>query len=468
MLKEKILINSSATILLFTLFSLIPFSLNSQSLAEVKKDNSEVIRYSDFNEAMSDYKKGKIGVEKFPEGPGNFEWTMYKDRIVKDFCIQLNKDVEKNINGRYGGYQGIVFNYDMTIRKQGDHLVSETSFTGPAHSVKKTINGVDYEIIRDLKNYYDAIPDSLYRDSLYLGKIRIGTMIGNELYIPTCERNQDKIADFIQGVYKHKYKAGDKVELGDLTFKAKIDFGSSDTVWWFNMSQSGYPDYGDIREKYNPDSLKKASYWHNILTKADFKKNVLSVAEYIDGNVILKMPVKIKLYYMKQRKNKGEFDVDSTKIKFALDMGYNKEIKRHLFLFEKQTDPSFKSEGNWYSAVGRDIDVLYKLYIHNNMVLHETALENAEFKKKKAERQEAEKQELAKKYGRANVDAAYNFSPRVGMPEELLNVVLALWSVDRKSQTSNSYSLYCHSKLDTSSRLFISVTNGKVSSFYAY
>jgi hypothetical protein len=102
------------------------------------------------------------------------------------------------------------------------------------------------------------------------------------------------------------------------------------------------------------------------------------------------------------------------------------------------------------------------------MVQYERVLFSAEYKEKEKERLEAEKQELAAKYGKANVDAAYNFSPRVGMPEELLSLVLALWSINEKSETSSSYTLYCQSKLDSQSRLSITVVNGKVTSFYTY
>jgi hypothetical protein len=386
---------------------------------------------------------------------------MYKDKIVEDYKNKLTNQIGAYINGRYNGNQGIVFKYDMTIFKDGDYLIPVTSFTGPAHSVKKTINGVEYDVIRDLP-VYDDIPDSLYRDSLYLGKV---IMKNYDSKIPKS------IGEFVEGIYKHKYKAGDTVDLGNLTFTASIDFGLSDTVWAYDMSRSGYPDYANIRKEHNPDSLKIESYWHTILTKADFKKNFL-YAKQEGGTVILKRPIKINLFYSKRKEvvdgQVKVVDIDETKILWLIDNEYQKDIERFLFLFEKQTAPSFTSEKNWYSAVGRDIEVLYKLFIHNNMVQYERVLFSAEYKEKEKERLEAEKQELAAKYGKANVDAAYNFSPRVGMPEELLSLVLALWSINEKSETSSSYTLYCQSKLDSQSRLSITVVNGKVTSFYTY
>lgn len=72
------------------------------------------------------------------------------------------------------------------------------------------------------------------------------------------------------------------------------------------------------------------------------------------------------------------------------------------------------------------------------------------------------KNTLYLKYGKKFVDAALEGNIIVGMPDDLLDIPLKLWTIDRRSQVAGGYILYCHSMLNTSKRLTIKVSNKKV------
>jgi hypothetical protein len=72
------------------------------------------------------------------------------------------------------------------------------------------------------------------------------------------------------------------------------------------------------------------------------------------------------------------------------------------------------------------------------------------------------KKTLYLKYGQKFVDAALEGNIIVGMPDDLLDIPLKLWTIDRRSQVAGGYILYCHSMLNTSKRLTIKVSNKKV------
>lgn len=86
--------------------------------------------------------------------------------------------------------------------------------------------------------------------------------------------------------------------------------------------------------------------------------------------------------------------------------------------------------------------------------------------KDKLVEQEKEKEamkQLYSKYGEKYVKAAENFEIIVGMPEELLPYPLKLWTITRRSRTSNGFTISCTSKIDTSKTMVVAINNGKVS-----
>lgn len=93
--------------------------------------------------------------------------------------------------------------------------------------------------------------------------------------------------------------------------------------------------------------------------------------------------------------------------------------------------------------------------IANKAAEEERILKDQEFKK--------DKDILIKKFGAKFVNEALNGNIIIGMPEDLLPIPLKLWEIYSRSQTNGGYTLYCKSYLDSSVRLRLSVTNGKVS-----
>lgn len=376
-------------------------------------------RYTDFSKALNDYKLGKIGVERFPLSgdyyTSKYEFEMYSKDVKSDYIGLFQQKLESMIN--YGN-GGIVFKYDFSVTEQGDFLVPQTTFTGPILPTEtKTMDGVQYKVKMKL-NPNDVLPDSLY-----IGKISVLTLDNN---------SHSALIDFMGGVYKHKHKAGDRVPLGSLKLLARIDFSSSDTIWAYDMSKSGYPDYSSIRESHHADSLKLKSYWSRVITKEDFKRKYLYPKQE-GGDVILE-----KKHVLEMRAD----ETDSTILRWDIVWSKDDEFDWYWFLFKDQSKPAFKSGNNWYSAVGRDIAVLYDIFIHNNKAQCEKERLIAENQKKEAERLELEKanekQELAKKYGQKYVDALYDLKIIVGMPEDLVNVLVnKLYTVGSTSSSSN-------------------------------
>ena len=75
---------------------------------------------------------------------------------------------------------------------------------------------------------------------------------------------------------------------------------------------------------------------------------------------------------------------------------------------------------------------------------------------------------LEAKYGKKYVDAAMGGNILVGMPEDLLEFPLRLWSVDRKTMSNGTQTYYFTSKLDSSTKLSVSVKSGKVTNVYTW
>lgn len=73
-------------------------------------------------------------------------------------------------------------------------------------------------------------------------------------------------------------------------------------------------------------------------------------------------------------------------------------------------------------------------------------------------------EKLYAKYGKKYVDEAVKGNIIVGMPLDLLSIPLKFWSFTNKTSYNNYYTLYFESKLDTSSKMSVSIKNNKVES----
>ena len=86
--------------------------------------------------------------------------------------------------------------------------------------------------------------------------------------------------------------------------------------------------------------------------------------------------------------------------------------------------------------------------------------------KNETERKQKEKyqKDLLKKFGKKYVEEAQNGNIVDGMPEGLLQIPLRVWTIKSNTEWSNGYRIYCTYKFDTSRRLIVYVSKGKVSS----
>jgi hypothetical protein len=73
------------------------------------------------------------------------------------------------------------------------------------------------------------------------------------------------------------------------------------------------------------------------------------------------------------------------------------------------------------------------------------------------------KEILYSKYGKKYVDFALEGQMVVGMPEDLLVMTMNVWEITRRTNFQNGYGWDCYSKLDTSKKLTLRVTNKKIS-----
>jgi hypothetical protein len=84
-----------------------------------------------------------------------------------------------------------------------------------------------------------------------------------------------------------------------------------------------------------------------------------------------------------------------------------------------------------------------------------------------ANEQKAIKQ-LETKYGKKFVDAAMKGNIIVGMHEDLLEFPLQLWTFDRKTTGNSTQTYYFHSKIDSSTKMSVSISNKKVTNVYTW
>ena len=391
-------------------------------------------RYTNFSAASKDYRAGKISVNRFPikSGMDKMEFSTY---IIDDATEKYLNYIKRSISFQTNYGKGcLVFNYQSMFQKDRDYRKLKTTITGP----------VKPEYINN-----KPLADSLYGGKVFFKEVSGGT------------RFNKSVRGLVTDIYEGNYTIGDTVDLGTLKFFCKLNSEIGDTIWAYDQSKSGYPDNKKYIELYGKEELKKEDKWREVISLEDFKaKHVKALSKNRTKNFYLKHNVKALI----QRSKK-----DSLFITFKVLGGYwIGSYKRYIMYFEDEVQDIYESRSAWHLGTSRDVNLLYNLFIANCVAQHKREVLSADRKKEEDNRQKAEKEQLYKKYGKANVDAAYMFSPRVGMPEDLLNLVLQMWTPTKRSNFSGGYTLYCKGVLDASAHISITVRNGKVSNYYAY
>lgn len=391
-------------------------------------------RYTDFSAAFKAFKAGKITANRFPNGGAmdRLEFSTYVlDKATEKYLNYIKRSISFQTN--YGN-GCLIFNYQSVFVKDRDYRKLETTITGPVKP--------------------EYINNKPLADSLYGGKVFFEEISGGAKYNKPVRK---LVSDFYDG----NYTIGDTVDLGTFNFPCKLNTEIGDTIWFYDQSQTGYPDNKKFIELYGKEELNKEEKWREVISLDEFKaKHVRVLSKYRSRNFVLKHNVRALIQRSKN---------DSLNVTFKVLGGFWVGVyNRYIMNFDDEVQEIYNSQNAWHLGTSRNVDLLYNLFIANCVAQHKREVLSADRKKAEENRQKAEKQELYKKYGKANVDAAYVFSPRVGMPEDLLNLVLQMWTPTKRSSFSGGYTLYCKGVLDASAHISITVRNGKVSNYYTY
>ena len=404
-------------------------------------------RYTDFDKASQDFKSGKISPNRFPNsGYDRMQFENYfKERIGKKYLGWINSMISYQTNSGKGG---VIFNYETSFKKDRDFINTITYISGPIKSVESGTDENNRNVLERHQNKNETIPDSLYVGKIFFEGV--SPFSGKEV--------SEKL---VMDIYNGKVEIGDTLDLGMLTFNCKLNTEIGDTIWTYDQSKTGYPDNKKFIQLYGEEVLKDEKKWRELIPLEEFKKTHIKPLSKFDTKSF-KLKHNVKVIF---KKSYG----DSLNIEFGLLIGkYDKQTKEYTMKFESDFQKIYNNQPSWYMATSRDINVLYNTFISNCVSQFKRELMIDQKKEEEDKRLEAQKQELIKKYGKANVDSAYMFTPRVGMPEDLLLLVLKMWTPERKTEFVRGYTIYCKGVLDTSEYLAITVENGKVVRYWSY
>jgi len=255
-------------------------------------------------------------------------------------------------------------------------------------------------------------------------------------------------------------------------------------LWVAYADKSSSPEY---RRGVICDTLYSMTYPSNVLNEifeAEFEKRSFNSIKYVNFKETISKSTSIdtslvyitsdysqygiKLRLRLNAKNSYESRNELTEVEVRIgENGYSISLDGTSYdtrlgvpKYElKESEPYDQEWKFWFSSINFKESLLEEWFNYK--------YENAkEYYKEKLVQQEEEKKQMQKlysKYGTKYVKAAEEFEVIVGMHEDLLAYSLKLWKIDRRSRTSNGYTLYCYSILDTSVRLVVTVTNSKVS-----
>lgn len=233
-------------------------------------------------------------------------------------------------------------------------------------------------------------------------------------------------------------------------------------------------DYQNITalDNYSATELDKMSdvdYWETIMPKDEEFKKFLT-----ESYIRLAFRVNVERYMNNSENNNSEFYLS----KFVFDrirgsVCSNKYCKYECNRSLKGTgEMDIKCSLNWegkqynsdkyfYSSIDSEILRNDLMNLLAEEFCRKSGVMNSD--KKKKEKEEKYKNNLAMKYGLKYTEAAIKGEIIIGMPEDLMTIPLRAWNIDSSSEWTGGYWIYCKFKFDTSKRIRISVIDGKVS-----
>lgn len=225
-------------------------------------------------------------------------------------------------------------------------------------------------------------------------------------------------------------------------------------------------------DNYNSTELDKMSdvdYWETIIPKDEEFKKFLS-----ERYIKLTFKINVERYMNNSEINNSEFYLS----KFAFDrirgsVCSNKYCKHECNRSLKGTGKmdvrcslnwegkQYSSEKYFYSSIDPETLRSDLMNLLTEEFCRKSGVMNNDRKKK--EKEDRYKNDLAKKYGLKYAEAAIDGEIIIGMPEDLITIPLRAWNIDSSSEWNGGYWIYCKFKFDTSKRIRISVRDGKVS-----
>lgn len=390
-------------------------------------DSIEAAKIKSLKQKEIDEKSVKInsilGDQKVKFLPDN-KYYLFGFNFINDFERDRNKENLQNLKNAKLNY------------RSGLILSTTNNLAEVKKSILKHIDGIQSDI-------QTGDPDNKLIDNIKLVKeIPFESVIGDPHKIKVySEENVAYYGNYqIDRInYKAKEKYLEDYANSNKTLKSKyFDFD-----FWLDQSKNL------LKVVEIEKDLFKIDYDLNFPNSISFQSFLNNKNIYDRGNDFFelnsKMPEAEKMF-TRIDQNTIQFQ-NKDNIDTRIDEYPYNENKPILF-FNKLTSQSKEQVYEQYALE------LFAYFIERCNCSQEKIADNAEDLKIK--------KTLYLKYGQKFVDAALEGNIIVGMPDDLLDIPLKLWTIDRRSQLAGGYILYCHSLLNASKRLTIKVSNKKV------
>lgn len=391
--------------------------IDSIQLAEKKS-----LKQKEINEKLEKI-NSIFGDQKIKFLPDN-KYYLFGFNFINDFQRDRNKENLQNLKNTKLNY------------RSGLILSTTNNLAEVKKSILKHIEGIQSDI-------QTGDPDNKLIDNIKLVKeIPFESVIGDPHKIKVY--SDEYIANY--GNYQIdviNYKVKEKYLEDYANSKKTLKSKYFDFDFWLDQSKN------ILKVVEIEQDLFKIDYDLNFPNSISFQSFLNNKIIYDRGNDFFelnsKMPEAEKMF-TRIDQNTIQFQSKSN-IDTRIDEYPYNENKPILF-FDKLTSQSKEQVYEQYALE------LFAYFIERCNCSQEKIADNAEDLKIK--------KTLYLKYGQKFVDAALEGNIIVGMPDDLLDIPLKLWTIDRRSQLAGGYILYCHSMLNTSKRLTIKVSNKKV------
>ena len=268
----------------------------------------------------------------------------------------------------------------------------------------------------------------------------------------------DVVSLLNSGILKDSIRSYGKRRPFETSSIRKFYYDLNERITWDNV------DNENMLDLYTSTELEERSdsdYWEEVVPKGNELNKFLS-QEYIT----LPMSISADLYEKNNKINGSEFYFSTFKFdNYRFDICNNKycyACKEGISIpcAANHQGKQYDSRKYLYSSI--DPEIMREQLINSLTKMFCQRSGSMNTAKKKKEKEEKYKNDLAKKYGIKYVEAALEGDIIIGMPEDLLTIPLRAWNIDSNTEWENGYLIYYKFKFDTSKRIKIIVRKGKV------